>query len=292
MSIGLSDTIVPLGAFPITRDTDGYGGYRVCANHIERDNIVSTMRKPGMLVKTLNDLIIWELGSDLITWSPLSTSGGGLPPVNCVALANIALTGTNFTASNFDGTTVADGYRILLPFQTNSAKNGIYIKTGANLVLSTDVIGFGSNVSVIAGDYYGGDSFIQTGTTTWVAKSGPSYVAPITTLAAGGGSWTDWLTVPCTSLTTYIIDISITASAYNTNNNTFVSREVRSALFQGGSTLTVIDYFDFITTPDSPALFRMKPLTSNSSVIIQVFQDPSINYSYRVSSDINITRVG
>jgi hypothetical protein len=296
MSIGLSDTVRPLGLFPVMLDTDGYSGFRVCGSVAERNAIPISMLNVGMWVLVRNENIVYSLQSGSV-WAPILTVGGvGVPAVNAVALKNISISSPDLSSSTWDNVSLQDGYRLLVPFNTNTSENAIYVKSGSAITKTSDLANFGTSVPIIAGDFYGGDSFIQTNINTsaqkWIAQEGPNYAAPITTLAAGNGGWTDWLTLNFSGISSnYLIDISVSASAFNTNNSIFVSREVRSAVFQAGLTLNVIDSFDFITAPDSPALFKMKPLTNNSSVTIQVWQDPSIVYSYRMSADTSITRI-
>jgi hypothetical protein len=55
--------------YPTHDEKYGKGGYRAVADQTARDDIKPERRSPGMLVRTLNDNIVWVLGSDLVTWS-------------------------------------------------------------------------------------------------------------------------------------------------------------------------------------------------------------------------------
>jgi hypothetical protein len=60
--------IVPyseLDAYPTHDDLYGRGGYRSVSDAAERDAIPVARRKAGMLVRTLDDNVVWVLGSDL-----------------------------------------------------------------------------------------------------------------------------------------------------------------------------------------------------------------------------------
>ena len=301
MSIGLTDKVSALGNFPAVDDSEIGGGFRVVAAHALRDSIKTGVRTVGMLVKSLDDGIIWQLGADLSTWSPMTSGSSGiLPSVSCVSLINVSLTGTDFSVSTWDGYSgFVNGTRVLLPFQTDMTQNGIYYKSGADLVLATDVITTGASVRVNSGDHFGGNLFVQNslniGYQYWVSQEGPSFAAPIQTVTAGGGgAWVDWITLfaPLRSnLNYYVMDVTVTCNAKNTSSGAFY-RETRSALFKCGSTLTVIEPFNFITAPDSPVLFKQKNLSADSSVTIQVWNDPTISYCYNVSADVMATRVG
>lgn len=81
----LSGTNLAAGVVPFT-DADTYpthdsqygkGGWREAADHTVRDAIPTQRRTAGMVVVTQNDGTPWQLGSDLTTWTALSTGGGG-----------------------------------------------------------------------------------------------------------------------------------------------------------------------------------------------------------------------
>ena len=294
MSVGLTDSVVPLGNFPAVEDGYIGGGYHIVANNTARDSIMTGVRKAGMVVKTVDTGIEWVLLGDLVTWAPKTTPGSSILPVNCVALVQTSLTGTDFSNKYFDGVTVADGYRILLCNQTDGY-NGIYVKTGANLVSATDVISTGSSVYVISGDYYGNNIFYQTSTTatqSWKTLSGADYVAPLDIVLAGGsGAFLDWLTISGTNQIGTLMEVTVTCTAINPNNSNFIAKETRSGLFKCGNTLTVIEAIPFTQAPDSPVLFRMKPLTSDSKLVIQVWKDPDITYSYRMEADVSFSKL-
>ena len=55
--------------YPTHDEKYGKGGYRAVADHAARDAIQADRRSAGMLVRTLNDNIVWVLAADLITWS-------------------------------------------------------------------------------------------------------------------------------------------------------------------------------------------------------------------------------
>ena len=65
MSIGLTDQLAPLGAFPLLVDTDLKGGYRAVADITARDAIGASSRKEGMLVRVLSTLELFTLGPGL-----------------------------------------------------------------------------------------------------------------------------------------------------------------------------------------------------------------------------------
>lgn len=77
MSIKLIDIIKPAGNFPAFEDTDGKGGFRVVADIAERNAILSSNRKTGMLVYVVYDNTFYKLEANLTTWtsSALNSSG-------------------------------------------------------------------------------------------------------------------------------------------------------------------------------------------------------------------------
>jgi hypothetical protein len=93
MSIGLTDSIAPLGEFPLIEDKDTKGGMRSVANITARDAILVNSRKAGMLVWTQEEDITWQLAVDLVTWNPF---GGGGPTFDI----------TSFQKTNPDGATL------------------------------------------------------------------------------------------------------------------------------------------------------------------------------------------
>lgn len=79
MSIFLIDKIKPInGQFPVYEDTDGYGGFQVRSNISDRDSIPELNRKEGMLVYTVLEKKLWQLGSGLtnIDWVEASFGNG------------------------------------------------------------------------------------------------------------------------------------------------------------------------------------------------------------------------
>ena len=73
----------PTDNYPVVKDTDLSGSYRIVANITERDATVSNQRKQSMLVFVISDLHFYQLQADLLTWTDLGTSlgGGFAPPV-------------------------------------------------------------------------------------------------------------------------------------------------------------------------------------------------------------------
>ena len=64
----------------LVADIDIKGGFRVVDDHSARDSIHIVAKKPGMLVLTRNDGIIWQLltgNVDWVEWSAPSGGGGG-----------------------------------------------------------------------------------------------------------------------------------------------------------------------------------------------------------------------
>lgn len=61
----------------LVADIETRGGYRVVADHSERDGIHSGARVPGMLVLTQNDGIIWQLLEGNSDWAEFEVGGGG-----------------------------------------------------------------------------------------------------------------------------------------------------------------------------------------------------------------------
>lgn len=50
------------------------GGFRTVKDHLERDSLHQSTRKPLMLVATQDDNAIWQLQADLITWVEFKTT--------------------------------------------------------------------------------------------------------------------------------------------------------------------------------------------------------------------------
>jgi len=72
MTIGLTDTVAPLGGFPIVNDTDLLGGMRSVADIAARDAIpiegvesIASRRKEGMLVRVNSNGALYVLGAGL-----------------------------------------------------------------------------------------------------------------------------------------------------------------------------------------------------------------------------------
>lgn len=61
MAVPFIDTLIPNGPFPITRDLDILGGFRVVANVVARNALDPSMRVEGMLVYTLATQETWRL---------------------------------------------------------------------------------------------------------------------------------------------------------------------------------------------------------------------------------------
>jgi hypothetical protein len=68
--------------YPVTDPRYGIGGYREVADHAERDAISDERRRAGMLVYTANDGLVWQMASDLTSWTEFTTGGGGPGPQN------------------------------------------------------------------------------------------------------------------------------------------------------------------------------------------------------------------
>ena len=72
----------------LLEDINTKGGFRVVASHTERDAIHVAARKPGMLVLTQDDGVIWQLLSgnvDWVEWNAPGGSGGGGGYISSVA---------------------------------------------------------------------------------------------------------------------------------------------------------------------------------------------------------------
>ena len=67
----------PTDDYPVVKDTDLSGSYRIVATTIERDAIVPSQRKQSMLVFVIANLHYYSLQVDLLTWTDLGTSLGG-----------------------------------------------------------------------------------------------------------------------------------------------------------------------------------------------------------------------
>ena len=100
----------PTDNYPVVKDTDLSGSYRIVANITERDAIVSTQRKQSMLVFVISDLHFYQLQANLLTWTDLGLSlGGGLSnPVCDIQMQKTTIPNTlgvpvNFVRTNFGG---------------------------------------------------------------------------------------------------------------------------------------------------------------------------------------------
>jgi len=65
MSIGVTDELAPLGAFPVIDDGYVKGSYRAVADVTARNAIATNSRKSGMLVRTIATSEMWVLGAGL-----------------------------------------------------------------------------------------------------------------------------------------------------------------------------------------------------------------------------------
>lgn len=61
----------------VVQDIDLRGGFRVVADHDERNDISNLARVPGMLVLTKDDGIIWQLLDGNTDWVEFQVGGGG-----------------------------------------------------------------------------------------------------------------------------------------------------------------------------------------------------------------------
>jgi len=81
MSIFLIDKIKPInsGKFPVYEDVDGYGGFQVRTNSVDRNGIPAANRKIGMLVYTVAEETFWQLKGGIanINWQQVALGAGG-----------------------------------------------------------------------------------------------------------------------------------------------------------------------------------------------------------------------
>ena len=78
MSIPLIAEITPhTDAYALVDDANIRGSFRCVADDTARDAIAVDKRKEGMQVFVVADDVTYSLGSDLTTWTPLATGGGG-----------------------------------------------------------------------------------------------------------------------------------------------------------------------------------------------------------------------
>lgn len=136
----------PTDNYPVVHDVDMLGGYRIVADLIERDAIVSNQRKEGMLVYCIADTQTYQLGAGLtnLDWS-LFTVSGGLTPT-AIQTANYTANANELVLCDTSG----GGFTLTLPaIPTNGMKVGILdvtnsfsdtnpltIDPGANEILS------------------------------------------------------------------------------------------------------------------------------------------------------------
>ena len=152
MTISLIDTVVPLGTFPIVRDTDLFGGMRAVADNTERDAIPTLDRKAGMLVWSQIPGVLYLLGPGL-------TNG------DWVVFGSSAITsttpGNDVSASTANNGAGDAGDVLLDPGDSTAGVGGSIIGTGGDGTTAGGGIDFtGGNAS--AGN---GGSITQTGGT-------------------------------------------------------------------------------------------------------------------------------
>src|SRR5580698_4682275 len=75
MSILLNDVIAARGPFAQIDDGQISGSLHVVSSFVEMQNIPTYVRKPGMFASI--EGVLYYLGLDLVTWTPMSGSGGG-----------------------------------------------------------------------------------------------------------------------------------------------------------------------------------------------------------------------
>ena len=105
----------------------GKGGFRTVADTAERDAIPSARREAGMLVYVVDGGLVYQLGSDLATWTQFSVGGSTGP----TGSAGESITGpTGGAGESVTGPTGSAGESITGP--TGSAGESITGPTGAS----------------------------------------------------------------------------------------------------------------------------------------------------------------
>jgi len=156
MSIGLTNDLAPLGAFPLLDDNYLKGGYQVVVNVTARDAIAATSRKDGMLVYTQATSQRWKLGPGLTNgdWA-LDSSGSLTGPGSSTNLAIPTWNGTGGTALNNSGLRINPAGTITastaLTLTADTAATGLAI----SITGGTATANAGGNLTFIGGPGFG-----------------------------------------------------------------------------------------------------------------------------------------
>ncbi len=117
------------------------GGCRIVTDIAARDELLTKIYhiKAGMLVVTQNDNKLWQLGTDLLTWTELLNQYT-LPIASTTQLGGVKVDGTSITISN--GFISSTSYT--LPNASNLTLGGVKVGNGLSIdgngVLSTNAI--------------------------------------------------------------------------------------------------------------------------------------------------------
>lgn len=129
---------VPSDASPFTRAESVLGGFVALPSGSgppTTTTIPASSRRVGMLAYTPVDTKFWQLigGTADINWVQASFGAVDIAEVACAATGNLTLSGEQ----TIDGVTTS-GSRVLVPFQTTSTQNGIYVSASGAWTRSTD----------------------------------------------------------------------------------------------------------------------------------------------------------
>lgn len=101
-SVAVSDEVVPLGTFPIFRDSNFIGGYRTAANVTARNAIPTAARLEGMLVYCRTEAKTYRLGAGLLDADWVESVGGAPLPATFYASSAAPAGGDGSSSAAYD----------------------------------------------------------------------------------------------------------------------------------------------------------------------------------------------
>lgn len=150
--------------YPTHDEKYGKGGWRSVVNATARDAIPPTLRTAGMVVYVQDDEVAYQLTSDLTSWNPFTTGGGGGRydiGVFCSGKADdgqVILILPIVTSFTFPANLVDSKFKLGVNGTATTTftlkKNSSNIGTVAFATSGTPTVAFSSDITFNAGDVF------------------------------------------------------------------------------------------------------------------------------------------